>query len=140
MSQIQRTALITGAGQNMGLGVARHLAAKGLQVIINDIDAARAEAAAAEIISTGGKALAAPFDITKTEIALPAIAALEAEVGGIDILVNNAATLGTNPPTKLPSRICHRKSGICILALICMAYSIAPRQYSMACVSAAGVG
>ena len=94
MSQIQRTALITGAGQNMGLGVARHLAAKGIQVIINDIDAVRAEAAAAEIISAGGKALAAPFDITKTEIALPAIAALEAEVGGIDILVNNAGNAG----------------------------------------------
>ena len=94
MSQKTKTALITGAGQNMGLGVARHLAANGIQVIINDIDEDKAAAAAAEIVSAGGKALPAAFDITKTEIVLPTIAALEAEIGGIDILVNNAGNAG----------------------------------------------
>jgi NAD(P)-dependent dehydrogenase (short-subunit alcohol dehydrogenase family) len=94
MSSDQRTALITGAGQNMGLGVARHLAAQGIQVIINDIDPAKAEAAAQEIIDAGGKALAAPFDITSTETALAAIAEVEAKAGAIDILINNAGNAG----------------------------------------------
>ncbi|MEH6582911.1 MAG: SDR family oxidoreductase [Halioglobus sp.] len=102
MSQEQRTALITGAGQNMGLGVAKHMAANGIQVIINDIDPAKAEEAAAEIVAAGGKALAAAFDITKTDIVLAKIAELEAEVGGIDILVNNAGNAGHKATHQIP--------------------------------------
>ncbi len=97
-----KTALITGAGQNMGLGVARHLAAQGIQVLINDIDPERAEAAAAEIRASGGNALAAAFDITKTDIALSRIAELEAENGGIDILVNNAGNAGHKATHQIP--------------------------------------
>lgn len=95
MSEEQKTVLITGAGQGMGLGVARHMASQGNLVIINDIDASKAEVAAKEIVAAGGKAIAAAFDITKTDIALPSIAELEAQTGGIDILVNNAGNAGT---------------------------------------------
>lgn len=95
MSQEKRTVLITGAGQGMGLGVAQTLAAQGNQVVINDIDADKAEAAAQAIIKAGGTAIAAAFDITKTDIALPRIAELDAETGGIDILINNAGNAGT---------------------------------------------
>jgi NAD(P)-dependent dehydrogenase (short-subunit alcohol dehydrogenase family) len=94
MNPEQKTALITGAGQNMGLGVAQHLAAQGTRVIINDIDPERAETATQEIIASGGKALAAPFDISQTDIALAAIAKIEADTGSIDILVNNAGNAG----------------------------------------------
>jgi len=102
MSQEHKTALITGAGQNMGLGVARYLAGKGIQVIINDIDPEKADAAAAEIRASGGSALAATFDITKTDIALPRIAELDAETGGIDILVNNAGNAGHKATHQIP--------------------------------------
>jgi NAD(P)-dependent dehydrogenase (short-subunit alcohol dehydrogenase family) len=102
MNQKQRTALITGAGQGMGLGVAKHLAAQGIQVVINDIDQAKADAAAAEVTASGGSALAASFDITNTEIALSRIADLDAETSGIDILVNNAGNAGTNPTHQIP--------------------------------------
>ena len=95
MTDKQKTVLITGAGQGMGLGVARHMASQGNLVIINDIDVGKAEAATAEIVASGGKAEAAPFDITKTDIALPAIADLQARIGGIDILINNAGNAGT---------------------------------------------
>lgn len=95
MSKSPKIALITGAGQNMGLGIAQRLASEGSKVLINDINAERAEAAAAELRAAGGDAAAAPFDITITETALSAIAALEAEHGGIDILINNAGNAGT---------------------------------------------
>lgn len=94
MSLNERTALITGAGQGMGLVVARRLAAQGVKVIINDIDPAKAESATQEIIAAGGKALAAPFDITNTETVMARVAELEAEVGAIDILINNAGNAG----------------------------------------------
>ncbi len=102
MSETRRNVLITGAGQGMGLGVARHLAAQGLQIVVNDIDGEKAVAAAAELNSSGGKAIAAAFDITQTDIALPRIAEIEAELGGIDILVNNAGNAGTNPTHQIP--------------------------------------
>lgn len=59
-----RTALITGAGQNMGLGVAQHLAREGIRVIINDIDEARAETAVAGIRDAGGEAAAVDYLIS----------------------------------------------------------------------------
>ncbi|MCZ6831897.1 MAG: SDR family oxidoreductase [Gammaproteobacteria bacterium] len=102
MSIEQKTALITGAGQGMGLGVAHHLAAQGVQVLINDIDPEKAEAAAQAIIAAGGKALAAPFDITKTDTVLAQVKQLEDEVGGIDILINNAGNAGNNAMGQLP--------------------------------------
>ncbi len=95
MSQQEKIALVTGAGQNMGLGVARRLAAIGIHVLINDIDADKAEAAASSIRERGHKASSAPFDITDTATVLKAVGALEAELGGIDILVNNAGNAGT---------------------------------------------
>ena len=102
MNQKQRTALITGAGQGMGLGVAQYLASRGIQVIINDIDQNKADAAAAEVTASGGSALAAAFDITNTKVALSRIAELDAKTSGIDILVNNAGNAGTNPTHQIP--------------------------------------
>ena len=94
MSDAKRTALVTGAGQGMGLGVARRLASDGSRVLVNDIDPRKAEQAAAAIRAGGGEALAAPFDVTDYAAVLAAIEDLGAGTGGIDILVNNAGNAG----------------------------------------------
>ena len=75
-SASKRTALVTGAGQGMGLGVARRRASGGSRVLVNDGDAQKAEQAAAEIRSSGGEALAAPFDVTDFEAVEVTYAAL----------------------------------------------------------------
>jgi len=95
MRESKRTALVTGAGQGMGLGVARRLAADGNAVFVNDVDPQKAEQAAAEIRSVGGEAHAAPFDVTDYAAVLAATQDLAARTGGIDILVNNAGNAGT---------------------------------------------
>ena len=99
-----RTALITGAGQGMGLGIARRLAAAGIRVVLNDIDPGRADSAASEIARSGAEAIPAAFDITEAAEALPAIAELEDRHGGIDILVNNAGNAGTHAVEQLSFR------------------------------------
>ena len=82
-----RTALVTGAGQNIGAGIAKALARQGATVVVNDLNAERAEAMAARISTdTGATTLAAPFDVTDHA----AVSAGFADVPPVDILVNNA--------------------------------------------------
>ncbi|PTR22139.1 3-oxoacyl-[acyl-carrier protein] reductase [Rhodococcus sp. OK519] len=85
-----RVAVVTGGGQNTGLGIAHTLAAAGAHVIVNDIAAERAEEAAASVREAGGSATAAPFDITSYEDVVSAMKRVRSDIGRIDILVNNA--------------------------------------------------
>jgi len=59
-SHAGKVAIVTGAGQGIGLGIARRLTAEGARVVIAEYNRANAEAAAAEI---GGGAVAYPVDI-----------------------------------------------------------------------------
>ena len=85
-----RTALVTGAGRNIGAGIAKGLASHGAHVVVNDYFADRAQATADEIIAAGGSAVPSVFDVTD----LDAVTAAVAEVGVIAILVNNAGLAG----------------------------------------------
>ncbi|MXW99400.1 MAG: SDR family oxidoreductase [Acidimicrobiaceae bacterium] len=85
-----RTALVTGAGQNIGAGIARGLAGQGAHVVVNDYFADRAQATADEITAAGGSALVSVFDVTD----LDAVQAAVAGIGVVDILVNNAGLAG----------------------------------------------
>ncbi len=85
-----RVAMVTGAGPNNGLGIARALAAAGALVALNDKDGARAEAGRLAVADEGGKAVAAPFDVTDLAAVRAGMAAVEETLGPIDILVNNA--------------------------------------------------
>jgi NAD(P)-dependent dehydrogenase (short-subunit alcohol dehydrogenase family) len=97
-----KVALVTGAGQHVGLGIARALAEQGAAVAVNDIVEDRAQAAAREITAAGGRAIAAPADATDLEAMASMVARVEAELGPVDILVSNAGNSGANPavPTK----------------------------------------
>lgn len=88
-----RVALVTGAGRGVGAGIAQYLARAGASVIVNDLHADRAQQVANEINDAGGRAVAAPFDVTDPQQVKDALAAAQAEVGTIDILVNNAGVL-----------------------------------------------
>jgi NAD(P)-dependent dehydrogenase (short-subunit alcohol dehydrogenase family) len=84
-------ALVTGAGQNMGAGAARALAAQGAAVAVNDLVLERAEAVCEEILAAGGAAVALAFDVMDAAAVDDGVAAvLEAFGRPVDILVNNA--------------------------------------------------
>ena len=89
-----RVALVTGAGQNVGAGIARMLAEQGATVAVNDLRGARAKETVAAIESAGGRAVASPFDVTDLVAVKAAVADLEERVGPVDILVNNAGNGG----------------------------------------------
>lgn len=85
-----RRVLVTGAGQGVGEGIARLLAAGGAEVVVNDFVAERAEAVAGSIVADGGAAVATSFDVTDHA----GVAAAVAAAGHVDILVNNAGNAG----------------------------------------------
>jgi len=89
-----RTALVTGAGQGVGAGIARLLAAQGAVVAVNDLDAERAAKTVEEIRGAGGHAHTAVFDVTDPQAAAVAVRTFERSVAPIDILVNNAGNGG----------------------------------------------
>lgn len=89
-----KVALVTGAGPNIGSGIALALARYGAVVACNDLDAAAAATAVARVERNGGKAIAIPGDVTDEDTVAGYVDRLAAEFGHIDILVNNAALLG----------------------------------------------
>lgn len=85
-----KVAMITGAGQGVGRGIALVLAAEGVQVAVNDLFADRAEKVVAEIREAGGTAMAAPANVSDLEQIKEIIGKIESEMGPVDIMVNNA--------------------------------------------------
>ena len=98
MTEIRRTALITGSGRNIGRATALALAAKGHNVVINgSSDKAACEDVAAEAAKLGVKTLVAMGDVGNAkDCGEIAGAALDA-FGTVDILVNNAAIRPESP-------------------------------------------
>ncbi|MEY2882229.1 MAG: hypothetical protein RLZZ15_4609 [Verrucomicrobiota bacterium] len=86
-----KRALITGSGQGIGLTLARGLATAGAEVILNDLDAARLDAAVATLRGEGFAVSGRRFDVTNSAEICAALADFTGATGdGIDILINNA--------------------------------------------------
>jgi NAD(P)-dependent dehydrogenase (short-subunit alcohol dehydrogenase family) len=96
-----KIALVTGAGQNVGAGIARTLAAQGATVVVNDYHPTRAETICDEIRNAGGKAEVAAFDVTDLGSVLEAFTGVAKELGPVNILVNNAGTGGPHGVMKM---------------------------------------
>ncbi|MEO8559969.1 MAG: SDR family oxidoreductase [Rhodospirillales bacterium] len=84
-----RTALVTGAGQGIGAGIAAVLGSFGAKVLVNDFHQARAELVAGAIIEAGGEAEVCAFDVGDYALVHQAISGLR-----IDLLINNAGNAG----------------------------------------------
>jgi NAD(P)-dependent dehydrogenase (short-subunit alcohol dehydrogenase family) len=90
-----RIAMVTGAGQSVGRGIAHTLAAHNAGgVVVNDYFADRAEAVVAEIKAMGVKAVPMVCDISDYEAVQAGVALAEQALGPISILVNNAGNMG----------------------------------------------
>ncbi|MCC5969078.1 MAG: SDR family oxidoreductase [Pararhodobacter sp.] len=86
-----KTALITGAGHGIGRATAKHLAARGWIVGVNDLRAEFVTEAVAEIAQAGGRAFPVVQNVATREGVQAAVDAVMAQTGRLDGLVNNAA-------------------------------------------------
>ena len=85
-----KVALVTGAGQGVGQGVALALAAEGARVAVTGRTLAKVEQSAALIAQRGGEALALACDVKDPAALERIVSATVAHFGALNILVNNA--------------------------------------------------
>jgi len=85
-----QVAVVTGAASGIGLAIARELAAAGATVAVADIAGEAADAAAAAMVDDGGRAVGIAADVTSRPAVEALFGKVEAELGPLDVLVNNA--------------------------------------------------
>jgi NAD(P)-dependent dehydrogenase (short-subunit alcohol dehydrogenase family) len=88
-----KVALVTGAGPNIGSGIALALARYGARVACNDVRLDAAQAAVRRIERNGGRALALSGDVSSEPDVIENIGAVLDTWGRIDIVINNAADM-----------------------------------------------
>jgi len=86
-----QVAMVTGAGRNIGEDVSKLLADNGATIAVVDIDQARGEKVANDIVAAGGQAKWFGCDVASEEAIIACVAAVQKAFGRIDMLVNNAA-------------------------------------------------
>ena len=86
-----KVAIVTGTGPNIGGEIARTLAANGARVLCLDILLQKAEDTASQINQNGGRAIPVAADIAKPDDVARAVQTAVKELGGLHVLVNNAA-------------------------------------------------
>jgi 3-oxoacyl-[acyl-carrier protein] reductase len=96
-----QVAIVTGSSRGIGRAIARALAARGAAICVNYATrVAEAEAAAAEIATTGGRVITIEVDVADADAVARMVVRTEAELGPVSILVNNA---GVSSPATLES-------------------------------------
>jgi len=99
MGRVQdKVAIVTGAGQGIGWGIARVLAREGARVCSADIKGHRAERTADEIREAGGEAMSSVTDVSRPSEIEAMVEEVVRRWGTVDILVNNAHAFGRHRP------------------------------------------
>jgi glucose 1-dehydrogenase len=95
---------VTGANSGIGRDIALRLAREGAAVVINYLNKPEtADAVVKEIVSAGGRSLAAQADVSNEQQVDEMFARAQAEFGGLDILVNNAGFETHHPILEMPA-------------------------------------
>jgi len=93
-----KVAIVTGAGQGVGQGIANVLAREGAKVVVADLNGERAKMAADLIKAKGGEAMAQAVDVLNMEKVMAMVGATLKTYGGLHILANNAVAPSVNVP------------------------------------------
>ena len=96
-----RVAIVTGGGGGLGSGICPALAAAGATVVVAGRTREKLDRVAADVVAAGGRAIAVEVDIADAVSVAAMTERVLSELGGIDILVNNAAVYHRKPWTEI---------------------------------------
>jgi gluconate 5-dehydrogenase len=102
-----RIALVTGSSAGIGLALARGLGRAGARVVLNGRQPDRVAGAAQILRDEGSSVFEMPFDVTDSKAVRAAIERIEADIGPVDILINNAGIQRRGPLEDFPEEIWH---------------------------------
>ncbi|ABV95868.2 acetoin reductase (plasmid) [Dinoroseobacter shibae DFL 12 = DSM 16493] len=95
MATQKKVALVTGGAKGIGLGIAERLQRDGFALALVDMNGAQLEAAAAGL--RDGPVIAITADVTQRDAVFAAVDRAEAELGGFDVMINNAGIAQVQP-------------------------------------------
>jgi NAD(P)-dependent dehydrogenase (short-subunit alcohol dehydrogenase family) len=122
-----KVAIVTGGARGIGAAIVRAYASEGAHVVVADVEIGAAEALAREL---GGKATAIPLDIRDSGAIAAAIATTVSRLGGIDILVNNAAIFDMAPILEITEASFDRQFAVNVKGLLFMLQAVAAQMVS----------
>lgn len=125
-----RTALITGSSQGIGFALARGLVGFGATVVINGRDQAKLARAAKTLGGKKARVHAAAFDVTNGAAVTQAIGRIEADLGPIDILINNAGGHQRVPLVEMTDRQWREVLEINLTSAFLLGRAVAPGMIS----------
>jgi 3-oxoacyl-[acyl-carrier protein] reductase len=103
-----RGCLVTGAARGIGREIARTFAAHGAAVVVADRSAEESEATCAEIVQGGGRAHAVTADLAERGEVIGLVAQATRHLGGLDIVVHNAAHYPLRPFAAIDAALLRR--------------------------------
>lgn len=121
-----KVALVTASSGGLGAAMAQTLAAEGAAVAITGTNAEKLEKTTASIRAKGGKVLALVWDLGDLALIEPSIAKIEAELGPIDILVNNTGGPPPSPAGGQPQEVWTKHFNSMVLCVIAITDRVLP--------------
>lgn len=118
--------LITGAGHGLGFATAAAFARAGAAVVVTDVNAGAVEEAVATLAASGGAAAGYTLDVTKPEQVADVRARVRAEVGPVDVLVNNAGILAGGAFLEVPLARHLATAGVNFGGVLAVAHAFLP--------------
>jgi 3-oxoacyl-[acyl-carrier protein] reductase len=121
-----KVALVTASSGGLGAAIAEALSAEGVAVAITGTNAEKLAKTESLIRANGGKVISLVWDLGNLDLIEPSIARIEAELGPIDILVNNTGGPPPSPAGGQPQEVWRKHFDSMVLSVIAITDRVLP--------------
>ena len=132
MSLVGKNAIVTGGASGIGLATCRRLARDGVGIAVWDLDFAGAQRTAAELVASGARAVACNVDVSNRAQINAAVERVHAELGPVQILVNNAGMTSFRPFLEVTEAEWDRVMSVNLKSLLLCTQAVLPDMLSAA--------